>query len=154
VLGGPGAAVMKKRATALTPQQVLRYATPGASRSTVRRHYLRQRSAEKLPIRCDNPACLFHTAELSWNGQPLLPILDHINGVACDNRAKNLRLLCPNCDAQLATRGGRNKGRVELSSGGFSTKRPDGLRDYVLPAESGSFTITQGKSPAAKRLRA
>lgn len=38
-----------------------------------------------------------------WNGQPLVFALDHINGNNRDNRLKNLRLLCPNCDSQQPT---------------------------------------------------
>ena len=126
--------------TRLTWQDVLRYAN--SSRASVRKFYARYRSAHGLPVRCDNPQCGFHTIVLEWNGQPLPLILDHINGVSRDNRPENLRYLRPNCDSQLATRGGRNKGRVEMSSGGFSVRRPDGRRDYVLPAEAGQFSVT------------
>jgi hypothetical protein len=34
-------------------------------------------------------------------------ILDHVNGVANDNRLENLRVLCPNCAATLDTHCGR-----------------------------------------------
>jgi protein-arginine kinase activator protein McsA len=36
-------------------------------------------------------------------------VLDHINGVADDNRLENLRIVCPNCAATLDTHCGRNK---------------------------------------------
>jgi len=46
-----------------------------------------------------------------WRGKPLNLILDHANGVNNDNRLKNLRFLCPNCDSQQPTfsRGQRKK---------------------------------------------
>jgi hypothetical protein len=34
-------------------------------------------------------------------------ILDHISGVADDNRLENLRIVCPNCNATLDTHCGR-----------------------------------------------
>lgn len=44
-----------------------------------------------------------------WQGKKLILVLDHINGVRNDNRRKNLRLLCPNCNSQTKTFAGRNK---------------------------------------------
>lgn len=38
-----------------------------------------------------------------WRGQQLVLHLDHINGIANDNRFENLRLLCPNCHSQTET---------------------------------------------------
>lgn len=33
-----------------------------------------------------------------WQGQPLILILDHINGCSNDDRLENLRWVCPNCN--------------------------------------------------------
>jgi hypothetical protein len=46
-----------------------------------------------------------------WRGLPMALILDHVNGVADDNRLENLRIVCPNCAATLDTHCGRNKPR-------------------------------------------
>jgi 5-methylcytosine-specific restriction endonuclease McrA len=47
----------------------------------------------------------------TWNGRPLVLRIDHINGDRGDHRLENLRILCPNCDAQTSTFAGRNKRR-------------------------------------------
>jgi hypothetical protein len=43
-----------------------------------------------------------------WQGRRMALILDHINGVATDNRIENLRIVCPNCASTLDTHCGRN----------------------------------------------
>ena len=44
-----------------------------------------------------------------WNGMPLVLTLDHIDGNSKNNVKDNLRWICPNCDRQLPTFGGRNQ---------------------------------------------
>lgn len=111
-------------------EEVLRMTEDKPSRGTVRRHYLEWRRSRDLPKRCDNQKCQFHLNSLVWNGQPLSLILDHISGNARDNRPENLRLLCPNCDAQnTATRGGANAGRIEtLKGGSYHVRNRDGTQ--------------------------
>ncbi|MEW1865915.1 HNH endonuclease [Streptomyces sp. NPDC088194] len=48
-----------------------------------------------------------------WQGRPITLEVDHVNGDRTDDRAENLRLLCPNCHAVTPTwcRGGRPPGR-------------------------------------------
>lgn len=46
-----------------------------------------------------------------WMNNSVPLILDHINGDTYDNLPANLRLICPNCDAQTDTYKGKNKGK-------------------------------------------
>ncbi|MFD0257393.1 HNH endonuclease [Kitasatospora indigofera] len=46
-----------------------------------------------------------------WQGRQLTLEVDHISGDWSDNRAENVRLLCPNCHATTDTYCGRNKNR-------------------------------------------
>jgi hypothetical protein len=131
----------------LTQKNVLGYKQGRQPQQTVKRHYLNWRTQQNppIPLRCDNPECKFYTEPLEWNGKKLNLILDHINGVHGDNRPKNLRFLCPNCNSQESTHGGGNKGRVRQSAGGFDVRRPDGKFDYTLPAEPCEFELKGGK---------
>jgi hypothetical protein len=66
----------------------------------------------------------------TWHGRSMSLILDHINGMATDNRLENLQIVCPNCAATLDTHCGR-KSRLELGfrtcehcGGSFAPKYP------------------------------
>ncbi len=122
-------------------EDVLKYTQGKVDQGTVRRAYKKWRTEQGIPDRCDNPSCQFHTSALEWDGKLLKLILDHSNGVNSDNRPENLRFLCPNCNAQLETHGGGNKGKVLKSSGGFGIVGRDGKKRYTLPAEPGRFSL-------------
>jgi len=122
----------------LSQEEVLRYQKGRRSPETVKRHYLEWRSQQNppIPIRCDEPSCIYYKKPLVWNCKELKLILDHKNGVNGDNRPDNLQLLCPNCNSQQPTQGGKNIGKVEQSSGGFAKIRDDGKKDYRLIADA------------------
>jgi 5-methylcytosine-specific restriction endonuclease McrA len=139
----------------LTRDKVLRYQKGRRSQATVKKYYLEWRAVQDPPIptRCDNPECCFFTEPLLWNGKQLKLVLDHINGARGDNRPKNLRFLCPNCNSQQETHGGGNKNRVEESEGGFAIKREDGKRDYTLPVEAGHIKVTSGEDEVPPKTK-
>jgi hypothetical protein len=64
------------------------------SRSDLKQRILNQ---NLLPYRCD--LCNLD----QWQNQPIILVLDHINGISNDHRIENLRLLCPNCNSQQPT---------------------------------------------------
>jgi hypothetical protein len=70
------------------------------SRCCLKRRLLEEHIFENKCSRCGQDA--------NWCGEPLVLVLDHINGINNDNRFENLRLLCPNCNSQTPTFAGRN----------------------------------------------
>lgn len=67
----------------------------------------------------------------NWNGNIISLIIDHINGVNNDNRIKNLRLICPNCDAGLPTfcRGNNKK---MVTTGKIKHPKPKKTKIYAI----------------------
>lgn len=47
----------------------------------------------------------------TWLDQPIPLVLDHANGDPTDNSLENVRLVCGNCNMQLPTFAGKNRGK-------------------------------------------
>lgn len=73
-----------------------------ASTSTLRKRLIKEGALLNV---CGRHGCGID----SWQNEPIVLHLDHINGDNTDNRIENLRLLCPNCHSQTETYCGRNK---------------------------------------------
>ncbi len=89
-----------------TPLEEILVENSSYNRSSLKRRLFEEGLRER---RCG----LCGQAEL-WHGKRMGLILDHVNGVRDDNRLKNLRIVCPNCAATLATHCGRkNRAPIE-----------------------------------------
>jgi hypothetical protein len=128
------------------PRTALRYDRKMANRGAVARAYRKWRALIGLSDRCDNSKCQFHTESLVWLDAPLPLTLDPANGNKYDNRIENLRYLCPACDAQLPTRGGKNKGRVASKArDGFALRNSDGTLAYQVSIETAHYRLVRNK---------
>jgi transposase-like protein len=91
-----------------------------------------------------------------WHGRLMSLILDHINGIADDNRFENLRIVCPNCAATLDTHCGRRNrqdmdDRECLHCGGRF--RPTYRRQRYCSRECGMRWARAGRPrPGARRV--
>jgi hypothetical protein len=130
----------------LESHQVLRISKTGKPQNTVRRHYLEWRVANGMPRECcDNKECFFNTSPLTWNNEPLKPILDHVSGNRRDNSPKNLRFLCPNCDSQnYVTKSGANAGRIKIKGEKGSYQVYD--RDGTVAAHAAGEHFTSNET--------
>lgn len=50
-----------------------------------------------------------------WNTEKIPLVLDHIDGDSSNWLKGNIRMICPNCDAQLPTYKSRNRGKGRFS---------------------------------------
>jgi hypothetical protein len=91
-----------------------------------------------------------------WNGRPMSLILDHINGVADDNRLENLRVVCPNCAATLDTHCGRANRRIVEDQACLHCGelfRPTFARQRYCSRECGTRWERKGRPiPGARRV--
>jgi hypothetical protein len=91
-----------------------------------------------------------------WRGRRMSLILDHINGVADDNRLENVQIVCPNCAATLDTHCGRvNRLPVEDRSclRCSVTFRPKSARQRYCSRECGMRWPRAGRPiPGARRV--
>lgn len=90
-----------------------------------------------------------------WHGRRMSLILDHVNGVADDNRLANLRIVCANCNATLDTHCGRNTAlppveRTCQRCGGPFRPRSQRQR-YCSRACGQRAPRRRGPQPAARR---
>ena len=78
-----------------------------------------------LPLKCS--IC----QGVEWMGQPLLLIMDHIDGNSENWKMDNLRLICSNCDAQTSTYKGRNFGQGRTFRAIAAAKTRSALRQSL-----------------------
>lgn len=82
--------------------------------STFSRKYIKRRIIEEhiIDYKCSKCSIIDE-----WEGEKLVLILDHINGIRNDYRIENLRFLCPNCNSQTETFSGKNNKKSRLKQG-------------------------------------
>jgi 5-methylcytosine-specific restriction endonuclease McrA len=68
------------------------------------------RQLKKVVIKHQGHQCSI-CQETEWLGLKIPIVLDPIDGDHTNNKLSNLRLVCPNCDAQLPTYKSKNMGK-------------------------------------------
>jgi hypothetical protein len=74
----------------------------GGSNNTIRKFLIKKYGNKCMICRLNGD---------NWNGKSITLIVDDIDGDAYNYKVDNIRLVCPNCDSQLPTYKGRNKGK-------------------------------------------
>jgi hypothetical protein len=79
-------------------------------------------------------------------------ILDHVEGNKYDNHPSSLRYLCPNCDSQLETRGGANRGRLSnVTDDGYILKKKNGTTIAAATGRASGSSKAVAKMEVAVR---
>ena len=131
----------------------LQYRETKASNATIERYFKKYREEKGILLRCDMEDCQFYQSTPVWKGKPIRLILDHKDGCNSNNRSENLRFVCPNCNSQLTTHGGGNKGRVlrrNKSSFAINAKEEGRVKEFIIPGTTGLRAKGQ---PSKKRVR-
>lgn len=103
--------------TDVTPLQQILVEGSSYARGHLKRRLLASGLLRNECYKCEQPPF--------WQGEPLVLVMDHINGIPDDNRIHNLRMLCPNCNSQTPTfTGRRHRKPGSRTSGGFLRKHP------------------------------
>lgn len=72
--------------------------------------HLKSPSTKKATLLQMRTHCCEICLNSKWQRLPIPLVMDHISGNPDDHRLNNLRLICGNCDMQLPTFAGRNRG--------------------------------------------
>lgn len=89
-------------------------------------------SQKRYVLKLYNNNCSKCGLGTSWQNEPIILHIDHINGLCDDNRIENLILLCPNCHSQTPTYCSKNaaKRRVEAGIINIPAKESDRKANY------------------------
>lgn len=87
-----------------TIQAIQRFLAGISTDAQVRKEFIRDFLVER-----QHGKCAICGRPPFWNNAPLVFIIDHIDGNYEHNSPENIRAICPNCNSQTDTFGGKNK---------------------------------------------
>ena len=143
------AATHVRRWSDATPARSVWLETGEAWLDSRRGHYIRQYLAD-----AQSGCCAICGGANTWLGLPLALVLDHIDGNPTNNRRENLRLVCPNCDSQLATYKSRNRGNGRTSGDSGTptgSRMPRAVGPRLEPCVTCSMSCSRCGGPGARR---